>query len=117
MIERLRKLQKKAIRILTKSGFRDHTDPLFKSNRILNIDQMAYLFLLSQGAALSHKRAQEELTELMPNQEQSQRRSIKYGLQVDYILLKEIISNTIPNTWNKLNESLRAPCLHSSFRI
>ncbi len=40
---RILKLQKKAIRIVTKSKFNDHTQPLFNEHRILTYDKIVYL--------------------------------------------------------------------------
>ena len=37
VLNRLRILQKKALRLITKSQYRDHTDPLFSSTRIPNL--------------------------------------------------------------------------------
>ena len=41
-VSRIAKLQKKAIRIITKSKINDHTSPLFLSNKILPFEQLIY---------------------------------------------------------------------------
>ena len=40
---RIQKLQKKAIRTITKSSFKAHTEPLFEQNRILTFDNLIHL--------------------------------------------------------------------------
>ena len=42
----LSKLQKKAVRLITNSRYKAHTEPLFKSQNILKIDDMFYRYLL-----------------------------------------------------------------------
>jgi hypothetical protein len=39
-LEKLRKMQKKAIRIISNAQYRDHTAPLFKEKKILPLDQL-----------------------------------------------------------------------------
>ena len=42
--EKLFKLQKRAVRIINKSNFRSHTDPLFKADLILKLNDLYQLF-------------------------------------------------------------------------
>ena len=39
-LQRLRIKQKEAIRVINNAGYRDHTQPLFKKNKILPLDSM-----------------------------------------------------------------------------
>ncbi len=39
-LQRLRIKQKEAIRVINSAGYRDHTQPLFKKNKILPLDSM-----------------------------------------------------------------------------
>ena len=40
LTKKTRQLQKRAIRLVTKSSYNSHTDPLFKTTRILKLDDM-----------------------------------------------------------------------------
>ena len=105
-IERLVKLQKKIIRIITLSGYRDHTEPLFKRLRIMPFRKLIYNSQMTIMHSIHHKYSPESLHNIFPS---NNNRNLGYELRnnEDYSIPRirfEYLRNfplySFPSTWN-----------------
>jgi hypothetical protein len=117
------KLQKKAIRIMTKSNYNAHTGPLFLANRILPFDkhilQNKLLFFHSvefnyaprSFANIWTKNAEREIEYNLRNDEQY----VIPPIRIELFRKTPFVS--LPTAWNELSEGLRFQHNRITFKI
>ena len=104
--------QKRTIRTITNSGFRDHTDPLFKRLKLLKVKD---IYKLQLGIFMFHARARGEYptqTNILTRASGTNRAlSIPQRLTT----AERSVSNAGPNFWNTLPPDIR--CINSFKRF
>ena len=109
-LTRIGKLQKKAIRIITKSRINEHTAPLFKNNNILPFDKMCLQGKLNFMHSIHYNYAPPSFESTFPV---NQNRNLNHDLrnQNKYIIpgvriesFKKFPLYTFPQAWNNLGD-------------
>jgi hypothetical protein len=117
------KLQKKAIRIMTKSNFNTHTGPLFLDNRILPFDKLILQNKLLFFHSVEFKYAPRSFANTWTKNAD---REIEYNLRNDeqytiapirIELFRKIPLVSLPTAWNELGEGLRFQHNRITFKI
>ena len=107
---RIQKMQKKAIRIITKSKANEHTGPLFKSSKILPFEQLCLQAKLLFMHSIHYNYAPPSFSNTFPT---NQVRNIEHNLrnQHEFILpgcrielFKKFPLYTFPLAWNNLGD-------------
>ena len=121
-IDRISKLQKKVIRIITLSGYRDHTEQLFTRLRIIPFKKLIYQSQLTFMHSIYHQYAPSSLMNLAQSNAD---RNLNYTLRnaedyniprIRYTYLKNFPLYSFPSIWNNADnyKLVRNP---TSFRI
>jgi len=104
--DKIFKLQKKAVRIITNSQYRAHTDPIFKSLKILPFPKLVEFSKLTLMHSIHYKLSPPSLHNLF---ETNLSRNIPYQLRneqeyfiprVNFSTLKNFHFNSFPSLWN-----------------
>ena len=121
-LERLKFLQKRVIRIITKSKFDTHTEPIFKQNKLLNINNIfklqAGLFMFSLHNRVLSEQFQ-SLFQTNSSIHSYQTRQAKH-YRIPYIrtnIRKFTIVYQGPKFWNSLPIQLKQNSSRNSFKI
>ena len=121
-LEKLKVLQKRIIRIITKSKFDAHTEPIFKQNKLLDINNIfklqAGLFMFSLHNRVLSKQFQ-SLFQTNSSIHSYQTRQAKH-YRIPYIrtnIRKFTIVYHGPKFWNSLPIQLKQNSSHNSFKI
>jgi len=116
-LEKIRIKQKQAIRIITNSGFRDHTEPLFARLKILNVDKLirhsALKFMhnyVNRKLPLSFANTWITNRERLPNIELRNADDL-YTWPHKYATLKRMQLFTFPKIWNDTGIHKQNPVL------
>jgi hypothetical protein len=120
-LQRLRVKQKESIRIINSAGYRDHTQPLFKLNQILPIDEMIKFAKLKFMHCYIHRNLPLSFHEIWPfNRDVNPERVLRNAndLQIPahhYATIKRLPMFNFPSVWNeeeerKYNPSLKVYC-------
>jgi hypothetical protein len=119
----LNALQKKAIRIITKSSSSTHTPPLFLRSHILPFDKLLTQSKLLFMHSISYKYAPESFSGTWTKNET---RNNEYQLRNDDLftlptlrieLFRKIPLYSLPLAWNELPDSLRYQHNRTTFKI
>jgi len=106
LLDKIFKLQKKAVRIITNSQYRAHTDPIFNSLKILPFPKLLEFSKLTLMHSIHYKISPPSLHNLF---ETNAMRNIPYQLRneqeyfvpkVNYVSLKNFYFNSLPSLWN-----------------
>ena len=110
-IEKIFKLQKKVIRIITLSDYNAHTEPLFKSLKILPYHKLIYQANLSLMHSIHFEYSPQALHNIFPRNSD---RNVNYNLrnQDDYATvrvrfnaLKKFPLYALPSIWNQADNN------------
>ena len=105
--DRIFKLQKKAVRIITNSTFNAHTDPIFSRLNILPLQTIIYQSNLYLMHSIYHKYAPSSLCNLFPtNVDRAHNYELRnvddYSLpRIRYTYLRNFPFYQLPKTWNE----------------
>ena len=120
-LDKLMKLQKRAIRIICKANFNEHTAPLFRKYKVLSVMNINVL----QQDVFMYKFVKEQLPETLRNLFQFNRSIHDYNTrsssklhipQVKTTLSQHTISFSGPKNWNSLPSSITNCPSSNSFR-
>jgi hypothetical protein len=117
------KLQKKAIRVMTKSSYNAHTDPLFIANKILPLDKLLLQNKLLFFHSIEYKYALRSFDNIWSKNTEREldynlRNADLYTIPVSRIeLFKKIPLVSLPTAWNELYEGLRYQHNRITFKI
>ncbi len=117
------KLQKKAIRVITKSSYNAHTDPLFIANKILPLDKLLLQNKLLFFHSIKYKYAPRSFNNIWSKNTEREldynfRNAYLYTIPVSRIeLFKKIPLVSLPSAWNDLSEGLRYQHNRITFKI
>ena len=110
--ERLARLQKKLVRIITNSRYNEHTEPLFKQLKLLKVSHICMLHELKFCYKLKHFLLPEYFADFIPprqsdNHRYSTRSSNSYQvLRVKHVFAKNNIRYKIPHLLNNTDNSI-----------
>jgi len=116
-LEKLRIKQKQAIRIITNSGFRDHTEPLFAKLNIMNIDMLIkYSALKFMHNYVNRKMPLSFANTWITNRERLPNRELRnaddfYIWPHNYATLKRMQLFNFPKLWNETENHKQNPVL------
>jgi hypothetical protein len=122
-LNRVSLLQRKAIRIITKSSYNDHTGPLFLSLRILPFDKIIQLNRLLFMHSVTYSYAPLSFHDTWSLNEN---RDLNYDLRnrdtfltppVRIELFRKIPLYSLPTEWNNLGEHIRLQRNRTTFKI
>ena len=108
--QRIQKMQKKALRVITKSKVNEHTGPLFKANKILPFDLLSLQAKLLFMHSIHYNYAPPSFIDAFPT---NQLRNIEHNLrnQNEFIIpgsriewFKKFPLYTFPQAWNNLGD-------------
>jgi hypothetical protein len=105
-LQRLRVKQKEAIRVISNAGYRDHTQPLFKKEKILPLDEMIKYSKLRFMHSFTHHNLPFSFEQLwMLNRDINQNRILRNAnnLQIPthhYASIKRLPLFSFPHAWN-----------------
>lgn len=117
------KLQKKAIRIMTKSKYNTHTGPLFIENRILPFDKLLLQNKLLFFHSIEFNYAPRSFNNVWTKNTD---RDLDYNLRntdqyvippIRIELFRKIPLISLPTAWNELSEGLRFQSNKITFKI
>jgi hypothetical protein len=116
-LQRLRVKQKEAIRVISNAGYRDHTQPLFKKQKILPLDEMIKYSKLRFMHSFTHHNLPFSFEQLwMLNRDINQNRILRNAnnLQIPahhYASIKRLPLFSFPQAWNTECERKFIPSL------
>ena len=108
-IDRISKLQKKAIRIITLSSYNAHTEPLFKKLLIVPFDKIIYQSNLQIIHSIYHNYSSSSLSEIFTRNidrpaDYELRNNDDFSIpRVKYEYLKRFPLYNLPKIWNTAN--------------
>jgi hypothetical protein len=116
-LQRLRIKQKEAVRIISNAGYRDHTRPLFLSQKILPFDEMIKFANLKFMHSFIHHKLPFSFNETwIFNRDRNHNRQLRnanylYIPAHHYATLQRFPLFTFPRVWNEENERKFIPSL------
>jgi hypothetical protein len=122
-INRLTLLQKKAIRIISKAGYNDHTTPLFLENKVLPFDKLIMLHRLLFMHSIAYEYAPPTFNNTWVK---NTARNVGHNLcNQDYFSLPAVRIEAyrkfplyaLANEWNRLGENIRLQQNRTTFKI
>jgi hypothetical protein len=122
-LNRIVTLQKKAIRIISKAHYNDHTTPLFLVNRILPFEKLIYLHRLLFMHAIAYDYAHPTFDNTWTK---NNTRNIGHDLRnQDFFTLPNVRIESfrkfplyaLANEWNNLSENIRLQQNRTTFKI
>jgi hypothetical protein len=117
------KLQKKAIRIMTKSNYNAHTEPLFRVNKILPFDKLLLQNKLLFFHSIEYKYAPRSFDEVWSKNTERDldynlRNANQYTIPIARIdLFKKTPFVSLPLAWNELGDGLKYQHNRTTFKI
>ena len=111
-IDSLVLLQKKCIRIISKAGYLDHTEPLFKELKLLNVDKIykyncaKFIYCISNN--IKYAEFRDRLTQNKSFHNYNTR--AKNLLRKPFVRLHQFTDSFLPNgmeVWNSLPEEIK----------
>jgi hypothetical protein len=116
-LQRLRIKQKEAVRIISNAGYRDHTKPLFLSQKILPLDDMVKFANLKFMHSYIHHRLPFSFSETWTfNRDRNPNRQLRNANELfipahNYATIKRFPLFTFPRIWNEENDRKFIPSL------
>jgi hypothetical protein len=116
-LQRLRIKQKEAVRIISNAGYRDHTKPLFLSQKILPFDEMVKFANLKFMHSFIHHKLPFSFNETWTfNRDRNQNRQLRNANELyipahHYATLQRFPLFAFPRAWNEESERKFTPSL------
>ena len=114
-LDSIYKLQKKALRIISKSGYRDHTEPLFLKYKILNVHKVHELKICLTMFKVHHKSAPMVFLDLFKfnrdihSYETRQANNLHVPIAKTNYMLRSISVKGV-KIWNKYSNRINPDC-------
>ena len=118
-MNRLEKLQKKAIRLVNKSRYNSHTDPLFKRSKLLKLQDIYHvecikIYLRHQAQKLSPYLASQLATNAEIHTHYTRQSQDIHSTSITSTLEEQLINSKIATVWNKLSPNIKSSASLSS---